>query len=121
MVAVRKSRIDKVRKLRNALPMIKPVSTAKEAIDLLGGPRKVGVWWGMQAPGVCDMARRGRISGYYAMHVFIGLRVLGYEMLPSVVGLKSWAELLPPGARGKVVKLDLREPGNGKLSRSVRL
>ena len=104
----RKARIDNGRKSRHSSAMSKPVvTTARKAIELLGGKTTVGAWWGIGDSGMRDMLSRNRISAHFCMHTIVGLRVLGHEMSPRVVGLKSWSALLPPDVRGKGARIDL--------------
>ena len=71
------------------------VTKPKEALKLMGGPTKVGRWWGISHSAVCDMAKDG-ISGKYGLQTYFYLQYLGYRPSPSLFGLKNYKQLYPP-------------------------
>lgn len=89
--------LDTSRKSRHNAGMSKKiVSTAAQAIEVLGGREFVGDWWGVGRTGMLDMIRRGRISAGYRLHAFKALESMGYQAAPQVFGLKNWDNLKPP-------------------------
>lgn len=72
------------------------MSTAAEAIEVLGGREFVGDWWGVGRTGILDMIRRNRISAGHRLHAYMALRSKGYEAAPQVFGLDSWKNFNPP-------------------------
>lgn len=72
------------------------VSKPEDALKIMGGPVKVGRWWGISHSTVCGMAQEGRISSHYTLHTLFYLKHLGYRVSPRLFGLKRWSQLYPP-------------------------
>jgi hypothetical protein len=75
------------------------ISTAKQAIDALGGPKAVATWLGTSPDAVLMMRHRGNIARGYHLHFWVTLKSMGLAIEPSLFGLDTFDELLMPQLR----------------------
>lgn len=72
------------------------ITNAKEAIEVLGGPKAVAAWLGTTADNVMMMRHRGYVARGYHLHFYVTLQEMGHQMGPSLFGLATFDHLRMP-------------------------
>jgi hypothetical protein len=72
------------------------ISTAKEAIEVLGGTKAVAAWLGTSTDNVMMMRHRGYIARGFHLHFYVTLQERGHQMAPALFDLDSFDHLRMP-------------------------
>ncbi len=78
------------------------LSTAKDAIKVLGGPTAVANWLHLDQSTVSSWSVRGEIARGWEQHIYWSLRDRGYphkNISPSIFGLVDWKQVVMPRPR----------------------
>jgi hypothetical protein len=75
------------------------ISTAKQAIEALGGIKPVAAWLGTSPDSVMMMRHRGYIARGYHLHFYVTLKGMGFHVAPSLFGLDTFDHLMMPQLR----------------------
>jgi hypothetical protein len=78
---------------------MRTISSAREAIEVLGGHKAVAAWLGTSSDSVLMMRHRGYIARGYHLHFYLTLKERGFQMAPSLFGLDTFERLLMPKLR----------------------